>query len=262
MRYASDPGKDFASSAGHWYMPDGSPFYTTVGANGAERPVTLRDARKCGAVPSVTTIIRCAAAPGLENWKSEQLLMAGLTLPRLPDENESVWLDRVRHDSREQARKAASRGETIHGCLERHFRGEPSDEELWPFVKGAKEVIGEKCGEQTWLPERSFAHPLGYGGKCDLHSWAWVIDYKSKEFNEDNPPKLWDEHPMQLAAYRRGLRVDNARCAILFVSASVPGLCVFREIPEEDLTRGLSMFDALLAYWQSKTCHRPMAVAA
>jgi hypothetical protein len=249
---------DFATSTGHWYKLDGTPAYTVIGRNGKERNATLADARKLGLVPSVTTVMRCADRPALNRWMAEQLLMAGLTLPRIIGETEDAWLARVRLDAQEQARKARERGESIHGALERHYRGEMPDPDLFAHVKGARQEITDWCGEQQWLPERSFAHPAGYGGKCDLHSDAWVIDYKSKEFTAATLPKLWDEHPMQLAAYRRGLRVPAARCAIVFVSTTVPGLSVLLEVPEVDLTRGLAMFDALLCFWQCQTGHRPM----
>jgi hypothetical protein len=81
---------EFATSAGHWYTLDGEPCYTIVGKNGAERNTTLRDARTMALVPSVTTIIRQAAAPALEKWKRDQLLMAALTLPRMPNEPSSA----------------------------------------------------------------------------------------------------------------------------------------------------------------------------
>src|SRR3972149_9536441 len=85
---------NFASESGHWYLPDGTPFYTIVGKNGVGRPVTLRDARPKGAYPSVTGIINCAAKPGLENWKLEQMKLAALTLPKKPGETEKDWLDK------------------------------------------------------------------------------------------------------------------------------------------------------------------------
>ena len=40
----------------------------------------LRDARKHGYVPSVTTIIGMAAKPSLENWKINQALNSAITL--------------------------------------------------------------------------------------------------------------------------------------------------------------------------------------
>jgi hypothetical protein len=103
----------------HWYTRDGEPAYEVPAAKGGMRPTTLRDARKLNLVPSVTTIIRCAAAPGLELWKANQLMMAALTLPRRDGEAEKDWLSRVVQDSKEQARKAAARGTAIHAAYPR-----------------------------------------------------------------------------------------------------------------------------------------------
>ena len=72
----------------HWYDKDGSPRYEIEGKNGL-RPTTLRDARKHGWVPSVSTIWKdVVAAPGLVRW-SEGLLFettvsyTHLTLPTI-----------------------------------------------------------------------------------------------------------------------------------------------------------------------------------
>ena len=62
---------DWASESGHWYdSATGEPRYTIIGANGVERPTTLRDARVHKLVPSVTTITACAARFQLEKWKA------------------------------------------------------------------------------------------------------------------------------------------------------------------------------------------------
>jgi hypothetical protein len=60
---------------------------------------------------------------------------------------------------------------------------------------------------------------------------------------------------MQLAAYRQGLKLPdkNARCAIVYVSTTVPGLARLIEIPQEELVKGWRMFYSLLHYWQAKT---------
>ncbi len=253
---------NFASEGGHWYMPDGAPFYTIIGANGVERPVTLRDARKVMAVPSVTTITKCAAAPGLENWKLQQMKLAALTLPRKEGESEKDWLDRVDQDSREQAKKAAERGSTVHGWLESFYRGEQPTEEAWPFVKAVKEVIERETGVHDWRPEKSFCHPLGYGGKCDLHSDLWVIDYKTKNQIEDGKKLAWDDHAQQLAAYREGFGIPKARCANVFVTTTEPVKVVWHEHEAEELERGWQMFKCLLRYWQIKNRYVPELKAA
>jgi hypothetical protein len=245
---------DFATAGGHWYLPNGEPFYTIVGRNGNERPVTLRDARPVNAVPSVTGIIRMAAAPQLEKWKRDQVLLAALTLPRREGEAEPDWLRRVEQDWQEQGRAAAEKGTRIHGAVEKLYRGEPPDEDLWDWAKLAREIIAGACGEQQWSAERSFASPLGYGGKTDLYSAEWVIDVKTKD--GEPQAKLYDEHLMQLAAYRRGLGIPRAKCAILFLRRDVPG-AAWAEASEDELAKALAMFDALLAFWQAKNGYRP-----
>ncbi len=238
----------------HWYRKDGTPAYTVIGANGQERGTTLRDARKEGLLPSVTSIIRLAAAPALEKWKREQLLLAGLTLPRISGEVESEWLRRVEQDSQEQGKKAAERGVAIHAAIEQHFRGQVPDHDYFPWVQKAKEALRDCLPEgDKWRAEHCFASPLGYGGRCDLHSPEWVIDVKSK----DGPrADVYDEHLMQLGACRYGVKLPNARCGILFVDRLTPGAKLV-EVDPADAERGLEMFQALLTFYRAKSGHRP-----
>lgn len=249
----------------HWYGRDGSPQYTVIGANGKERDTNLRDARKLGLVPSVTTIIKCAAAPGLERWKREQMMLSALTLSRQEGESEVAFLARVEHDSRETARKAAERGTSIHAAVQGHFEGKAPPQEYWPHVKGAVAVLREWAGEQKWAAERSFASQLGFGGKVDLSSPEFVCDFKSKEFGPDADLKTWDEQEMQLGAYREGLRTPQARCAIVYVSATHPGLARLIEIPQADLVKGWKCFYSLLQFWKARAgyeCSFERALAA
>lgn len=249
-RYVSTTDKQFAAESGHYYHRDGTPAYTIIGKNGKERPTTLRDARSLGLLPSVTTIIKCAAAPGLEAWKQRQILLAALTLPRIGGETEDEYLTRIMSDSKEEAKQAADRGTQIHAAIEQHFRGEPFDLRWGQWVEEAAKAIHDTCGAECWSAEKSFASPNGYGGKVDLHSARWVIDYKSKE-GDLSDVAVYDEHMMQLAAYRDGLRTDGP-CGILFVSRDEPKV---RLVPPLDveIERGARMFYALLDYWYGKT---------
>jgi hypothetical protein len=72
--------KDHESEKGHWYTKLGEPAYEIIGKNGNKRNTNVKDAREHGLVPSVTTIIGQIRQVGLERWKSEQLLLAALTL--------------------------------------------------------------------------------------------------------------------------------------------------------------------------------------
>src|SRR3990172_10866655 len=104
------------SEAGHWYdRKTGEPRYTIIGKNGAERDTTLRDARKLDYVPSVTMIMRNAAAPGLLKYFLDQLGMAILTLPRIDGESDDDFLKRAETDAAEHAGIAREKGKEIHG---------------------------------------------------------------------------------------------------------------------------------------------------
>lgn len=249
-----------AAESTHWYTRAGEPCYTLMGANGKDRPVNLRDARKLSLVPSVTGIIRCAAAPGLEKWKRDQMMLAALTLPRGATESEADWIERVVVDSQETARKAAERGTAIHAAIQGAYEGESFDG-YEAHVQGAVAAVEKWAGEPLdWRAEDSFAHPIGFGGKTDLHNRfakGRLLDFKTKEFSEDDDLKTWDEQAMQLAANREGQGIPNAPCAIVYVSVTNPGLSRLIEIPEEELQKGWQMFLGLLYYWKAKNKFDP-----
>lgn len=254
------------AESGHWYTLEGLPMYEVEATKGGRRATTLRDARKMKLVPSVTSIIKCAAAPGLENWKREQVLLAALTLPRGIAESEQEWLRRVVEDSTAQARKAAEKGTGIHAAIQGHYEGEQPDESMWDYVKAATAALDELV-ETVWIPEKPFAHSSGFGGKVDLHTIdgpGVVVDVKTKEFSDDGKKLAWDEHCIQLAAYRVGLGIPLANCYNLFVSTSQPGLVRVHEWDQEDLAQGWDMFSGLLKYWKAKNSYDPTleAIAA
>jgi len=230
----------------HWYARNGAPKYTVIGANGKERATTLRDARKMNLVPSVTTILSVAAKPGLINWMQEQVLLAALTLPRKEGEAEADWLDRVKEDGKAQAKAAADRGTDMHNQIEAVFKGGTAS----AFAYKVYHAINTEFGVQEWIPEESFASSLGFGGKVDLHSKSGiVIDYKTKE-KVDDKVTVYDEHAMQLAAYRVGLGIPFAKCANVFVD--MPGNVKIITHTEKELTKAWEMFMALLSFYRIK----------
>ena len=243
-----------ASESNHWYTREGFPMYTVEAKNGSQRATTLRDARKMNLVPSVTTILGAAAKPALIAWMQKQVLLAALTLPRRPDEPEKEYIDRIISDSKEQGRSAADAGTEIHTAVQGFYEGTVVDKHQ-AHVKGCVEKIRTTFGEHGWVSERSFCHDLGFGGKLDLHTEGFVLDVKSKEFGPDDSIAAYDEHLMQLAAYRVGIGQPEARCANVFVSRTHPGLTVVLEWEKEDLDRGWGMFCALLKFWQLKNKH-------
>lgn len=253
-----------AKESGHWYTREGVPAYTVKSAKGEDRPTNLRDARKLNLVPSVTTILGVAAKPGLEIWKQNQVLLAALTLPKQEGESESDWVNRIIEDSKEQGKKAAEFGTQIHAEIQAHFEGKSYNPEFKDYVEGAVSAISSHFNDWEWISEKSFAHELGFGGKCDLFIPAddkqnltgFVADIKTKDFGPDDKVSAFDEHLLQLSAYRVGLGAQRARCANVFVSRNHPGLVQVIEWSQEDLSRGWQMFIRLLEFWQIKNNHK------
>ena len=240
---------------GHWYTKDGVPAYTTIGKTG-ERPTNLRDAKKIGLLPSVTTIINIMSKAGLDTWKQQQVLLAALTLPREPNEPEADWLKRVMQDSKATGREAAERGTAIHSIIEGYF-----EQMFFPekpaYLDGIDNVLNEHFGNQLWYSERSFGHHLGYGGKCDLmakpvngQGTGYIVDFKTKDTDLDKVD-LYFEHEMQLAAYREGLNLPNARCAIVFVNGTTNQVKLI-EVEEPQLQKSWECFQHLLRVYQIK----------
>lgn len=237
------------AESGHWYTKDGEPMYTVLGSNGKERATTLRDARKLDLVPSVTTILNVAAKPALMQWMQRQVLLAALTLPKRADESEEEYLDRIIEDSKEQGRFAADAGTAIHASIQSFYKTGKGNA---PEIKAFDAAVLEHFGPQEWKCEVPFAHDIGFGGKADLVANDVVVDIKTKEFADADKLKPYDEHLMQLAAYRVGLGKPMARCANVFVSRNVPGLVHVHEWSDNDLRRGWSMFLSLFDFWSIK----------
>jgi len=249
-----------ASESNHWYTREGKPMYTVESSKGGQRNTTLRDARKMGLVPSVTTVMKCAASPGLEAWKLNQMMLAALTLPRIPDEPEEDFIARIQRDSKEHAKMAAERGTAVHTAIESMYSGIMYSE-FAEHQAGVYREIEKEFGITEFQPEKAFAHELGFGGKVDLFTPSYqdcglVIDIKTKEFSDPAKVEGYDEHMMQLSAYRVGLGLPTAACANVFVSVTVPGLVAIKKWEKEDLDRGWVMFQSLLTFWQSKNQHK------
>jgi len=254
----------------HWYDRQGKPCYEQPTQKGGLRATNLRDARKLGLVPSVTTVLSVIDKPALGTWKVKQGILAALTLPRQPDESEDAWLARILTDSGEQAKAAAEEGTRIHDQCERALKGLSVIEDYRPHVEGVKACLAELFPDVTdWVPEQSFAHPLGYGGKVDLHSPSTgiVVDYKGKDGDFTGGKKLaYDQH-WQLAAYQVGLGLPRAPCANIFVSRTHPGCVAHHVWSAEDVEQGWRVFSAALGLWThlkgfNPTFSPPMQAAA
>lgn len=249
---------DYAKEAGHFYKRNGEPAYTYINKKGEESKSTLREARKNGWYPGVSSIINLASKPSLDIWKQEQTILACLTLPKIEGESEADFIKRLREDAKAQAKKAAEKGTEIHGYIEKGFRGDITEEEDgFMFYESIRKTLYAEVGVQEWQPEKSFASSLGYGGKVDLHNDKYLIDFKGTDKPLESL-KIWDEQCQQLAAYDQGLCYDGyslgvfRKCGICYVHRDTAESRLIW-IPDKELIKGWKCFVALLDFWYAKT---------
>ncbi len=250
--------KTYAAESGHWYKMDGTPAYEQPCKSrpGEMRPTTIRDARVLALVPSVTTILKVAAQPGLERWKQQSLLHAALTLPRIENESEDAFAKRALEDAAAQSLAAREKGTAIHGAIEKWIGGASGlPDEMEPYCRSAERALHE-APVPFWdgATERSFANPEGYGGKIDLHGPDFVVDFKTKANWTDQDVKrglAYDEHGMQLCAYARGLKIEKPRLFNIFIATDEPGKYHVHEWTRDEQPRLWTMFHHLLCFWKA-----------
>lgn len=252
----------------HFYDLQGNTAYEVERSDGKGlRPTTIADARKLNLVPSVTTVMNIAAKPGLEIWKTKEVLKAAYKNRNTePEYNplvfnclsykeqqaalESMWSAMILKESKQIGEETAKRGTEIHNKLEEAFlQGVWEDED---YVTPAIEILEQnpEIDLSTAIPERSFAHPDGFGGKVDLSGKNFIVDFKTKNKEVVDKKCVTDEHCMQIAAYRKGLDLKNAKCYNLYISAIKPGQVYLHEYTEKEVQRGEEMFNTLLKFWQ------------
>ncbi len=242
----------------HWYDVNGNTAYETIGNDGKLRPTTLRDARKLQLVPSVTTIMAILSSPALGVYKENQIVQACYEYP-FADQKEEFgnWKSRIIMRSRDHAKRASERGTQIHDKLEQYFihGGITSDDA--EFIEPVIDFLYKEFGNEDWAPERSFTHRLGFGGKMDLSSPNIILDFKTKDKDEEGfkSLKVYDNHHMQTAAYAVGLDIPYAKRYNLFISTSVPGLVKLTE--STDFCREWAMFKCCLDIWQLQNKYYP-----
>tara|TARA_Y100001938_G_scaffold106581_1_gene145433 strand:- start:1911 stop:2666 length:756 start_codon:yes stop_codon:yes gene_type:complete len=236
---------DYKSEAGHWYDHDGNPMYTIIGVNGKERNTTLRDAKKEGFVPSVTTIIGIAAKPSLENWKITQALEASLSV----DKDDPEYISKCKNAGRDVGLKAAKQGTKIHAEIEKGFLGKGKTK----VYKIIQSWLDENFPNEEWIAEDSFCASEGYGGKIDLYSKSGIfIDFKTKDNLEGKDPArlVYDEHGMQLSAYAQGCNIEDPHRVSIFVDRADTSIVLYHIWDKDTHIKHKEMFNSLLNYWK------------
>ncbi len=261
-------GTGIASEQSHWYRrADGVAVYEVpMTSKEGMRRTNLKDARKLDLVPSVTSILKAMAAPGLEIWKTQQLLQAALTLPKKQGESLDAYAERIVEDSKAQGIEAASRGKQLHAAIEQSIQGEEYNPRWTDHVIKVRETLMQHGIYLVGQAEHSFStqiNGLWYGGKIDYcqRTEPIVLDVKSKDEIKPKKQLVYEEHAMQVAAYGYGLfgRITSKqewdweafRGLNVFVGVNDCEVRVIEHTPE-DLVHGFELFRSVLDFWTRK----------
>jgi len=251
--------------AGHWYKHDGTPVHRLPTADGrGERPTTIRDARRLGLYPSVTSILGVLAKPGLEKWKLNQVALASLKTPKQAEESQDYWCNRVRSVAFEQVEQAADLGTMIHGALEAAMNGESFDPELRPYVEPVLKWKAETGIEIIDREIRLVNHAEGFAGTADVlfrygQQGIGILDYKTRKTKPGEAVVAYDNQAMQLAAYAATYwgpeNISRVLAANVFISTTEPGR--MEVVKHESLLRDWQAFRLVASLWRYQRNYDP-----
>jgi hypothetical protein len=242
----------------HFYKEKGEPFHSVpMTTKKGTRPVDIRDVRKLWkdgtfCVPSVTTILNIYDK-GFRflNWKINEHLNQAYNLNK-----ENLTIEEYRKEIKRltaiELDLAPSAGTDFHKLMEDFVSGNMKDDEDYTLCKKVYETILNETGSKNFIAETNFSSEL-FGGQVDLHNDDWIIDYKTKQTADKFKPKkmAYDDHTMQLAAYREGLNIPFARCANVFVCLE-DGQIDFHIHLEKELEKGKELFYLATKAWHTK----------
>jgi len=245
------------NDSGHYYTKAGEPMHTIIGANKKERKTTLRDAKKLGLIPSVTTIFQILAKPELDKWKQRQVLLASMTLPRAQDESDDSWMERVMVDAFVQVDDAADLGTRVHAALENHLQGKPYDQSLKKYVEATVGWI--KANGVSFLEHeiRVIDAETGYAGTTDAvikvegREGTGILDFKTRKSKPEYPMSPWSTEPMQIAAYGYAKRDIGIRYGVnVFISTTEEGRVEACWYEKSQLEAEMEAFRCVVKTWQ------------
>jgi hypothetical protein len=264
-----------AERASHWYRREEerwAPFYECPKKSGdGMKAVTLREARECNAVPSVTNVLNVLAKPGLEAWKATQYIEAALTLPRLPDEPLDAYAKRVVDDAEAKSAVARDFGTHIHKAIELELTRDrvSAVEELETFMRPIRDWLKDNVGEIYGAEIIVGSTIHGFAGKLDLDceltgqstpAGRALIDFKTQGVKPGKPPTFYSEWAKQLSAYKAAREESEGagaieNCVSVVIDSGKPQTPFVHAWT--GLDRHFELFKCCLEIWRDEKSYDP-----
>lgn len=259
----------------HWYTQDGKPCFTIIGANGKERPTTLRDARKLNLIPSVTTIFKSVlAAPALEAWKLRQALEVAYNAPPGGGETLDECIKFWNEKAAEAGAVRMDFGTLVHKAIEDAIclRELEVTDVVTPGgeTRNINEFVNpviEMMRDNNWKPVATELCVVGngYAGTADIvyigSEEYGIIDFKTTK--DAAKPFIPPTYPAQIAMYHvaeHGGIDDKAAGYNVFISTeSNIGTVKAERYGAERLRKEYAFGMLLVRVWQHLNNYTPVA---
>ena len=256
-------------SGGHWYTSDGKAMHTMPLQSGdGERNTTLRDAKKLGLYPSVTTLLGLFAKPGLDRWKQDQLLNIAFSNPPKAGESYEDYANRCLVEHEKPVEEAADFGTEVHDAIEAYYKGSHIPDHLLGYIQPALDWKQEN--QLTFIEfekmlvnkENGFAGTVDIVGK-GVEDQMFIVDWKTRRTKPKVKVAAYDFQVHQIAAYAATYwgeenvlnhRVHGANC---FISSTEEGRFEVVKYSPEELADAWLVFRSICKIWRSLKGYDP-----
>jgi hypothetical protein len=251
----------------HWYDVDGNPRHFVPNmSKGGTRPTTIKDAKKLGLFPSITSIIGILEKQQLKNWQFNQIALASIRAPKQPDETEEYYCQRIQDEAFAQVQDAADLGTRIHASIDAALE-EPDkvDPEMVPYVQPAMDWLRNEAEIEPIEREVSLvSRQYGYAGTVDFVGWAKnrtpvVLDWKTRKTQPGKPVKPFDGQMMQIAGYGFCYWGEDTPFfgANVVISTTEPGRVEILRYTPAELKESMEAFKHLCCVWRHMKGYDP-----
>ncbi len=262
----------------HWYSKTGEACHTFTDDKGNEKPTGLREARKWGLKPSVSSVVHVWGNEGLARARERRLIATARITPYNEWGGTEAFISEVNKAALAEWEVAMSTGTTFHGLIESKLKdGEYCREPIeWggkmidpsPIVEAAlKELNGLNI---MAVEARVVRLKDGYAGTTDLpyeredgHVLG-VADWKTTKTTEKKKMVPKQGHAAQIAAYwmaYHGKELDDIPCNAegrnIYVSTTEPGRIETLVYDHNELRNGWAAFKACLELWRQTHKYDP-----
>ncbi len=257
------------AESAHYYLSTGEPCHGD-----------LRQARKAGAFPSVTTILKIMESEALTKTKIDSAIVQAMTLPSIDGETPQEFAKRVLATNKADLAGVAEIGTQIHELAGfAVLKTDPGK-----FLKGLERhwealTCWSRCLDEVQLSEEVVVHDgEGYAGRCDLiakiDGQTEIIDFKSKNFTKVAPfhpempgfataeeeHKVWTDYKelLQLAAYSFAWAGEALPARNVFIDRKT-GALDEKLYTAEEVDDAFEAFRACCTLWRKVKKYDPRA---